>query len=236
MARVHGTLSVDRSHPSEVRILLKDQEEEQDELAGLRNTLQSMTQGTGVDAFYRTCLLTLIERVEQMARQIEAWRALQPAPNLSEIEIGPSETLADVERRAILKMLDLCGWNKKETAARLGISYGTLRTRLRQYRNAATAVACFFGCLLAGTLFAEERQVTCELPPGATKCIVQEQAWTGTIWRDKVTAEPASGEMRIEMTVPCAATRKWYRLCVEGANGKPGRKCQPFGFWCPEKK
>lgn len=42
-------------------------------------------------------------------------------------------TLEDVEREAILRMLDSVGDNKSEAAKRLGISRKTLHTKLKRY-------------------------------------------------------------------------------------------------------
>ncbi len=83
---------------------------------------------------------------------------------------------------------------------------------------------------------AEERTVRCELPEGATTCIAQERAQTGTVWRDKVRVTPAD-RTPFEFVIPCAPKAlKLYRLCVEGKTAPASRVCQkPFGWWCSTK-
>ncbi len=56
----------------------------------------------------------------------------EPEPSVLHVRVGAS--LADVERRMILATLDALGGNKKQTAARLGISLKTLYNRLAVYK------------------------------------------------------------------------------------------------------
>jgi DNA-binding NtrC family response regulator len=52
--------------------------------------------------------------------------------------MGP--TLADVERKHILKILEICGGNRTRAASMLDISVRCLRNKLREYRNAGLNV------------------------------------------------------------------------------------------------
>ncbi len=55
-------------------------------------------------------------------------------------ELGPGESLRDLERRAILHVLTACDGNRTRASERLGISIRTLRNRLRDYRFDGIAV------------------------------------------------------------------------------------------------
>ena len=49
------------------------------------------------------------------------------------------ESIADLERRHILNVLQKCDGNRMRTAEVLGISIRTLRNKLKEYRNAESA-------------------------------------------------------------------------------------------------
>ena len=59
----------------------------------------------------------------------------QPPPSAGghAVEAGIPESLASVERAAILKTLDMAGGNKSEAARRLGITRKTLHKKLKKY-------------------------------------------------------------------------------------------------------
>ena len=58
-----------------------------------------------------------------------------PARELGLVETSLDMSLAEVERRHILAVLDAAGGNKAEAARRLGIGTATLFRRLKQYRQ-----------------------------------------------------------------------------------------------------
>jgi len=47
---------------------------------------------------------------------------------------GPNRTILENERKLLKEVLAECGWNKKETAIRLGISRSTLYDKLKKYQ------------------------------------------------------------------------------------------------------
>jgi len=49
-------------------------------------------------------------------------------------DIGKPPTLVDHEKKLLQEALEECGWNKKKTAKRLGISRSTLYDKIRKYQ------------------------------------------------------------------------------------------------------
>jgi len=74
-------------------------------------------------------------------------RTATPRPRLTHgdgaeaIHFAPGTSLAEMERRLILKTLEVTGGNRTHTSRMLGISIRTLRNRLREYRQAGLSVA-----------------------------------------------------------------------------------------------
>ena len=57
---------------------------------------------------------------------------IRTAPSLAQITRVP--TMEEHERRILQDALEECGWNKKQTAKRLGISRSTLYDKLKKYQ------------------------------------------------------------------------------------------------------
>jgi two-component system response regulator HydG len=58
--------------------------------------------------------------------------ALQLTPSLA--VAGTQSTIMENEAKLLKKVLDECGWNKKQAAKQLGISRNTLYRKLKKYR------------------------------------------------------------------------------------------------------
>lgn len=57
----------------------------------------------------------------------------QAKPRISEISNGSERSIMENEKNLLREVLDECSWNKKETAAKLGISRSTLYEKLKKY-------------------------------------------------------------------------------------------------------
>jgi two-component system response regulator HydG len=57
----------------------------------------------------------------------------QPTPVLSDFDLIDNISLEDVEKTAILRMLESVAGNKSEAARRLGITRKTLHKKLKKY-------------------------------------------------------------------------------------------------------
>ena len=59
---------------------------------------------------------------------------LRPPQAGSGVETKKPPTMAEHEHELLRRVLEECGWNKKETARRLGVSRNTLYNKIRKYR------------------------------------------------------------------------------------------------------
>ncbi len=57
----------------------------------------------------------------------------QAKPRIPEISNGSERSIMENEKNLLREVLDECSWNKKETAAKLGISRSTLYEKLKKY-------------------------------------------------------------------------------------------------------
>jgi transcriptional regulator of acetoin/glycerol metabolism len=57
----------------------------------------------------------------------------QAKPMVLKNSIGSKRSLMENEKYLLREMLDECNWNKKVTAAKLGISRSTLYEKLKKY-------------------------------------------------------------------------------------------------------
>jgi DNA-binding NtrC family response regulator len=81
-------------------------------------------------------LRNLIDHAAILARSgwIEAGHLCMPG-NLQAVPSGPSvRPDEDLERERILKALEETKWNRREAATKLGMTYATLRYRMKRYR------------------------------------------------------------------------------------------------------
>ncbi|NLI34124.1 MAG: sigma-54-dependent Fis family transcriptional regulator [Deltaproteobacteria bacterium] len=69
--------------------------------------------------------------LQSLAPEIEA----EPAEFSPDVLASGRGTLAEMEKRLILKSLEETGWNKSEAARRLGITRRTLKLKLRRYEE-----------------------------------------------------------------------------------------------------
>ena len=58
----------------------------------------------------------------------------QAKPRISKSPNGPERSIMENEKNLLREVLDECNWNKKETAAKLGISRSTLYEKLKKYQ------------------------------------------------------------------------------------------------------
>ena len=81
-------------------------------------------------------LRSVIERaaILTLGRSVPPEHVMVSGPNDDIIGQGDDVTLAEMERRLILRMLKRTGGNRSRTAKLLGINRGTLYNKLRQYR------------------------------------------------------------------------------------------------------
>lgn len=84
----------------------------------------------GVEGTHRV----LLERVEELSRELESLRGQGPTV-IAMPACDGTTTLADVERQAILATLDRFGGHRDRTAKALGIGVRTLGMKLQQWRN-----------------------------------------------------------------------------------------------------
>ena len=82
----------------------------------------------GVEGTHRA----LIERVEQLSRELESLRSRPQA----DVACDGTVTLETVERRAILATLERFGGHRDRTARALGIGVRTLGMKLRAWKSA----------------------------------------------------------------------------------------------------
>ena len=83
----------------------------------------------GVEGVHRA----LIERVEQLTRELEGLRSRSPESTLA---CDGETTLQTIERRTVLATLDRFGGHRDRTAKALGIGVRTLGMKLRQWKDA----------------------------------------------------------------------------------------------------
>ena len=83
----------------------------------------------GVEGVHRA----LIERVEQLTRELEGLRSRGPE---SALACDGETTLQTIERRTVLATLDRFGGHRDRTAKALGIGVRTLGMKLRQWKDA----------------------------------------------------------------------------------------------------
>ena len=57
----------------------------------------------------------------------------RPKPRISKLSNGSDRSIIENEKNLLKEVLDECNWNKKETAAKLGISRSTLYEKLKKY-------------------------------------------------------------------------------------------------------
>jgi len=81
-------------------------------------------------------LRSVVERaaILTLGRSVPPEHVIVSSPSDDIISMEDDMTLAEVERRMILKMLKRTGGNRSRTAKLLGINRGTLYNKLRQYR------------------------------------------------------------------------------------------------------
>ena len=79
-----------------------------------------------------SCFARLGGRFQALLEEIE-----ETAGELPLREVGRRASL-EVEREAISLVLDQTGWNRKQAASRLGVSYKTLLQKIRECELEAT--------------------------------------------------------------------------------------------------
>ncbi|MBW2440603.1 MAG: sigma 54-interacting transcriptional regulator [Deltaproteobacteria bacterium] len=72
-------------------------------------------------------------QVVEVSELPAAIQQARPRPTISKLPEGSDRSITENEKTLLREVLDECNWNKKETAAKLGISRSTLYEKLKKY-------------------------------------------------------------------------------------------------------
>ena len=72
-------------------------------------------------------------QVVEVSELPAAIQQARPKPRISKLPNGSERSISENEKNLLREVLDECNWNKKQTAAKLGISRSTLYEKLKKY-------------------------------------------------------------------------------------------------------